>query len=106
MTVRRGSSASTKGCSTSRLAPMPFISRSGGTESSVPGRTATRTVRPPAVTSWTNGRRGELLVADICTGGIREYLQLSTEGRGCRDLLTGARAQPLQVVRPPGTLLG
>ena len=45
ITLRRGSRASTKGCSTSRLAPMPFISSSGGRRA-VPGRTETRSVRP------------------------------------------------------------
>jgi hypothetical protein len=52
-TLRRGSSASTKGCSTSRLAPMPFMSSNGGTDGSVPGRTETRRVRRPTVTDRT-----------------------------------------------------
>src|SRR5688572_22717213 len=105
MTVRRGSRASTNGCSTSRLAPMPFISSSGGTESSVPGRTATRTVRPAAVIRRTNGACGGLLVIDVRAGRIGEHLLVPTERGRCRDLLAGALAQPRQVVRPPGALL-
>ena len=46
MTGRRGSSASTNGWNSSRLAPMPLHSSSGG-QPAVPSRTETRMVRPP-----------------------------------------------------------
>src|SRR4051794_17645283 len=109
MTLRRGESASTNGCSTSRLAPMPFMSSSGGTDGSVPGRTETRRVRLPTVTVRTYaprpaGGRAGLLVEDIGAGGLGQLLQVATEGRRRRPPPPGPLAQPRHEVRPPRTL--
>src|SRR5215207_7976719 len=109
ITVRRRSSASTNGCSTSRLAPIPFISSSGGASGSVPVRAATRSVRPPAVTERTysprpGASRDGLLVEDICAGRLGQLLELPGQIGRRRDLLAGALAQPGHEVRPPGAL--
>src|SRR5215218_3617744 len=105
-TVRRGCSASTKGCSTSRLAPMPFISSSGGTSGSVPARTETRSARPPAVMvcTFSAGRPAGLVLADIGTRRLSQHLELTAEVLRRGDLLPGPLAQPGGEVRPPRAL--
>src|SRR4051812_44231182 len=102
MTVRRRSSASTKGWSTSRLAPMPFISSSGGTSSSVPGRTDVRSVRPSALIERT---RSPLLVEDIRARGLLQDLEPAAELGGRRYVVPAPAAEPRGEVRPPGALL-
>jgi hypothetical protein len=54
ITVIAGSSASTNGVSTSRLAPMPLHTTSGGLSGSVPARTSTRMRRRPTGTMRTS----------------------------------------------------
>src|SRR4051795_13645046 len=109
MTVRRRSSASTNGSRTSRLAPIPFISSSAGTAVSVPGRTDTRSVRPPDVTVRRNSPpppgddETGLLVEDIGARRVGEFLQLPGPRRR-RDLLPRPLAEPGHEVGPPGAL--
>src|SRR4051812_21449589 len=86
-------------------APMPFISSSGVTAGSVPGRTETRSVRPAAVTVRTYSRPDgvRLLVEDIRAGCRGEFLDVAGDRRR-RYLLAGALAEPGHEVRPPGAL--
>src|SRR3954468_11366992 len=107
ITVRRGCTASTKGCSTSRLAPIPLSSSSGGVPGSLPSRTETLSTRPPAVTVRTvsrGGRGTRLLVEDIGPRCLAEHPEVAPELLRRRDLLPGPLAQPGHVVRPPRAL--
>src|SRR6266568_387941 len=132
MTPRRGSSASTNGCSSSRLAPMP-LHRSSGGRPGVPSRTATRIARPPTLRirirspgparnsrarraragpvpgrSFRVGRGQDMsMVIDICSRRVADLRQTATAGliRG-RLLLTTVLGQPAREVRPPGAVTG
>src|SRR6266487_1540969 len=131
MTPRRGSSASTNGWSSSRLAPMP-LHRSSGGRPGVPSRAATRTARPPAVRllirsadsarsrrrptrarpvpgrSFPAGRGQDMsMVIDVCSRRVADRRQTAAAGliRG-RLLLTTVLGQPARVVRPPGADTG
>src|SRR6266568_4418569 len=132
MTPRRGSSASTNGWSSSRLAPMP-LHRSSGGRPRAPSRTATRMARPPAVRllirsadsarssrprmnrvrpdparSFPVGRGQDMsMVIDVGSRRVADLRQTATAGliRG-RLLLTTVLGQPARVVRPPGAVTG
>src|SRR5579871_4406132 len=132
ITPRRGSSASTNGSSSSRLAPMPLHSSSGG-RPGVPSRTATRMARPAAVmllirsadsarTSRPRtaraspdrsrpspaGRAQEMSMV-IHVGSRRIADRRKTAAAqfiGRRLLLTAVLGQPARVVRPPGAVTG
>src|SRR6266508_122313 len=96
ITSRSGSRASTSGCSTSKLAPMPQHS-SSGVRSPSPGRTSYRIFCP-----WTV-RSG---IAHVAPGSGLERVQPGAAERVRRRLpRTAALAQPRGVVRPPGTRL-
>src|SRR5215467_1033304 len=130
MTPRRGSSASTNGWSSSRLAPMP-LHRSSGGRPGVPSRTATRMARPPTLRtrirsadsarssrprtararpdrgrSFPAGRGQEMLmVIDVCSRRVTDRRQAAAAEliRG-RLLLPTVLGQPARVVRPPGAV--
>src|SRR6266567_776094 len=132
MTPRRGSSASTNGWSSSRLAPMPLHRSSGGRPGS-PSRTATRMVRPPTLRFrirpadsasssrartalarpdreryFPAGRDQEMsMVIDVWSRRIADRRQTAPAElvRG-RLLVTAVLGQPARVVRPPGTVAG
>src|SRR3954452_5703772 len=115
MMVRRGSSASTNGWSTSRLAPMPVHSSSGG-QSRVPSRTETRMARPPTVKIlirwggfWGPARRSRprtrSMVIDIGSGRVADRRQpAAAQFPGGGLLLAAAIGQPVRVVGPPGSV--
>src|ERR1035438_5366901 len=107
-TPRDGLSASTNGCSRSRLAPMPLIS-SSGTRSGCPWRTATRscwspTLMPRIVSVPVDGIRSPVEnVGAWRRVQRREFLA----AQAARALLQAAAAlgQPGRVVRPPASFL-
>src|SRR5215467_10728821 len=114
MTERRGSIASTNGWSSSRLAPMPLHSSSGG-QSGFPSRTETRMVRPPTVRFLIRSggpvfRRRLMtwsMVIDIGTRRIADRCQpAAAQLPGGGLLLPAAFGQPARVVRPPGPVAG
>src|SRR5580704_13210781 len=131
MTGRRGSSASTNGWNSSRLAPRPLHSSSGG-QPGVPSRTATRRARPPTVRililpagparrsrprirprpdpgrSFPAGPGpGVSMVVNIRAGGFADRLQPAAAQFRWRGLLVAAAfGQPVRVVRPPGPVAG
>src|SRR6516164_3423244 len=129
---RRGSSASTNGWRSSRLAPMP-LHRSSGGRPGVPSRTATPMARPPVLrflirsagparskrrrTAGGRPNPGRSFPADwgqamsmvinVGSGRVADRRQTAAAGlaRGLL-LLTAALGQPARVVRPPGAMTG
>src|SRR5690348_865527 len=114
MTGRRGSSASTNGWSSSRLAPMPLHNSSGG-QSGFPSRTETRRVRPPTVrflirsggAAFRRRPGTRSMVIDVGSGRVADRRQAATtQFRGRGLLLAAPFGQPVRVVRPPGPVAG
>src|SRR6266566_7929340 len=131
MTGRRGSSASTNGWNSSRLAPMPLHSSSGG-RPGAPSRTETRMARPPIVrilirsggparrsrprarpradparSSPTGPGRVGSMVIDIGSWRLGDRHQpAATQFPGGGLVLAAALGQPARVVRPPGPVAG
>src|ERR1700722_15486189 len=131
MTGRRGSSSSTNGWSSSRLAPIP-LHNSNGVQPAAPSRTETRRARPPTVrtrirslgparrsrrrtrptpdpvrSSPDDPGRDSSAVIDIGPWGIADWRQSGTPqllGRGL--LFSAALGPPVRVVRPPGSGAG
>src|SRR5580700_4844189 len=110
MTGRRGSRASTNGWNSSRLAPMPLHSSSGG-QPGVPSRTATRMARPPTVRTLIRAadpaRRDASMVIDIRSRRVADRGQAAAAQFVRSGLfLPAALGQPARVVRPPGAVAG
>src|SRR5580692_1518822 len=134
ITGRRGSRASTNGWNSSRLAPMPLHSSSGG-QPAAPSRTETRRPRPPTVrvlirsagpvapprrrrpsirSRPDRGRSSPVgpgpdvsMVVDIRAGRFADRCQPgAAQFRGCGLLFPAAFGQPARVVRPPGSVAG
>ena len=93
-----GSTASTKGCSTSKPTPMPQH-RSKGTAPSVPGRIRTRRSWPRTLMT-----RVASTVEHIgARRGLESWEAGGAEQGGCLFFLTRAFGQPVGVVGPPAT---
>src|SRR5271154_255900 len=117
MTGRRGSRASTKGWSSSRLTPMPLQSRIGG-QPLAPSRTETRRLREPTARIRIRSglgfgfrsalrRRSGSVVIDIGPRCVADRPQPATAQFGGRGLLVAAAlGQPGRVVQPPGARAG